>query len=126
MCDAIRMEEYYAVHTLMLNLSDKDESYLDSYNESEQECNSDEDMSLSSLSSSSSSSSLSSSSSSSSTLSSISNVSIADERLQLLLNMMQQQHQCITLNIHDPNIEWGHQRQLNDIYNSECIDNCHM
>ena len=40
--------------------------------------------------------------------------------------MMQQQHQCITLNIHDPNIEWGRQRRLNDISTSECIDNCHM
>ena len=40
--------------------------------------------------------------------------------------MMQQQHQCITSNIHNPNIEWGHQRGLNDISTSECIDNCHM
>ena len=40
--------------------------------------------------------------------------------------MMQQQHQCITLNIHDPNIEWGRQRRLYDISTSECIDNCHM
>ena len=108
MCDAIHMEEDYTVHTMILNSSDEDESYLDSCNESEQECNRDEDMSLSLLSSSSSSSSLSSSSSSSSTLSSISNVSIADK--QLLLHMMQQQHQCITSNIHNPNIEWGHQR----------------
>ena len=78
-CDAIRMEEDYAVHSMILNLSDEDESCLESYNESEQEHNSDEDMSLSSLSLSSSLSSSSSSSSSSSTLSSISNVLIADE-----------------------------------------------
>ena len=76
MCDAIRMEEDYTVHTMILNLSDEDESYFDSYNESEQEHNSDEDMSLSSLSSSLSSSS---SSSSSSTMSSIANALIADE-----------------------------------------------
>ena len=40
--------------------------------------------------------------------------------------MMQQQHQHITSNIHDPNIEWGCQRRLNDISTSECIDNCRM
>ena len=110
MCDAIYMVEDDAVHSMIFNSSDEDESYLDSYNDSEQEHNSDDDMSLSSLSSLSSSSSSSSSSFSSSSLSSISNDSTADEQLQLLIHMMQQQHQCITSNIHDPNIKWGHQR----------------
>ena len=110
MCDAIHMVEDDAVHSMILNSSNEDDSYLDSYNESEQECNCDNDMSLSSLSSSSSSSSLSSSSFSSSSLRSISNDSIADEQLQLLIHIMQQQHQHITSNIHDPNIKWGHQR----------------
>ena len=77
MCDAIRMVEDDTVHSMIINLSDEDESYLDSYNESEQERNSDDNMSLSSLSSPSSSSSSSSFSSSSS--SSISNDSTADE-----------------------------------------------
>ena len=40
--------------------------------------------------------------------------------------MMQHQHQRISVNIHDPNIEWGRQLRLQDISNSECIDNCRM
>ena len=80
MCDAIHMVEDDAVHSMIIDSSDEDESYIDSYNESEQKCNSDNDMSLSSLSSSSSALSLSSSSSfSSSSLSPISNDSTADE-----------------------------------------------
>ena len=51
---------------------------------------------------------------------------MSDEHIEDLLLMMQQQHQRISVNIHDPNIEWGHQLQLNDISNSECIDNCCM
>ena len=110
MCDAICMVEDDAVHSIIIDSSDEDESYIDSHNESDQEFNSNDDVSLSSLSSSSSWSSSSSSSFSSSSSSSISNDSTADEQLQLLLHMMQQQHQCITSNIHDPNIEWGRQR----------------
>ena len=32
---------------------------------------------------------------------------MSDECIEELLLMMQQQHQCISVNIHDPNIEWG-------------------
>ena len=34
---------------------------------------------------------------------------MSDERIEELLLMMQQQHQHILVNIHDPNIEWGRQ-----------------
>ena len=51
---------------------------------------------------------------------------MTDERIEELLLMMQQQHQRISVNRHDPNIEWGRQQQLNDTSNSECIYNCCM
>ena len=36
-------------------------------------------------------------------------LTMSDERIEGLLLMMQQQHQHISVNIHDPNIEWGRQ-----------------
>ena len=51
---------------------------------------------------------------------------MSDQCIEDLRLMMQQQHQRISVNIHDPNIEWGRQLRLNDISNSECIDNCRM
>ena len=51
---------------------------------------------------------------------------MSDERIEGLLLMMQHQHQRILVNIHDPNIQWGRQLRLQDISNSECIDNCRM
>ena len=126
MCDAILLVEDNVVCTMSMNSSDDDDTFFYSYNGTEQEHNNDCDLSLSSPSSSSSSSWSSSSSSSSSSFSSISDDSMSDKRIEELLLMMQQQHQCILINIHDPNIEWGHQLQLNDISNSECIDNCRM
>ena len=36
-------------------------------------------------------------------------MTLSDQRIEDLLLMMQQQHQCILVNIHDPNIEWGRQ-----------------
>ena len=107
MCDAIRLVEDDVVHTMSMNSSDDDDSFLYWSNGSEQDYNNDSDLSLSSLSSSSSSLSSSSSSSSSSSLSSISNDSMSDERIEGLILMMQQQHQCISVNIHNPNIIWG-------------------
>ena len=46
---------------------------------------------------------------------------MTDERIEELLLMMQQQYQRISVNRHDPNIEWGRQQQLNNTSNSECI-----
>ena len=37
MCDAIRRVEDDAVHSMIIDSSDKDESYMDSYNESYQD-----------------------------------------------------------------------------------------
>ena len=122
-CDAICLVEDDVVRTMSMNSSDDDETFLYSYNGSEQEHNNDGDLSLLSCSSSSSSSS---SSSWSTSWSSISTDSMSDKRIEDLLMMMQQQHQRILVNVHDPNIEWGHQLRLNNISNSECIDNCHM
>ena len=48
---------------------------------------------------------------------------MSDECTEGLLLMMQQQHQCISVNIHDRNIKCGRQLRSNDISNSECIDN---
>ena len=107
MCDSICLVEDDIVCTLSMNSSDDHESFLYSYNGSEQEHNDDDDLSLSSLLSSSSSASSSSSSSSSSSWSSISNDSMSDEQKQDLLLMMQQQHQRISSNVPDPNSEWG-------------------
>ena len=110
MCDAIRLVEDDVVHTMSMNSSDDDDTFLYSYNGVEQDHNSDCDLSLSSSSLlSSSSSSSSSTSSSSSSWSSILDDSMSDERIEGLLLMMQHQHQCISVNIHDPNIKWGHQ-----------------
>ena len=51
---------------------------------------------------------------------------MSDECIEGFLLMIQQQHQRILVNIHDPNIEWGRHLRLNDISNSEYIDNCRM
>ena len=114
------------VRTMSMNSSDDDDTFFYLYNGSEQEHNNDCDLSLSLLSSSSSSSLSSSSSSSYSSWSTISTDSMSDERIEGLLLMMQQQHQRISVNIHDPNIEWGRQLRLSNISKSECIDNCRM
>ena len=124
--DAIHLVEDGAVHTMSMISSDDDDSFLYYYNVSEQEHNNHDDLSLSSLSSSPSSSSSSSSSSPSSSWKSISKASMCDEHIEDLLLMMQEQHQRISVNIHDPNIEWGCQLRLNNISNSKCIDNCRM
>ena len=127
MCDAIRLVEDDVVRTMSMNSSDDDDTFLYSYNGTEQDHNSDCGLSLSSSSLlSSSSSSSSSTSSSSSSWSSISDDSMSDEHIEGLLLMMQHQHQRISVNIHDRNIKWGCQLRLHDISNSECIDNCRM
>ena len=127
MCDAIRVVEDNVVRTMSMNSSDDDDTFFYLYNGTEQDHNSDCDLLFSSSSSLSSSSSSSSSTSlSSSSWSSISDDSMSDECIEGLLLMMQHQHQRISINIHDTNIEWGRQLRLHDISNSECIDNCHM
>ena len=109
MCDAICLVEDDIVCTMSMNSSDDGESFMYSYNGIEQEHNNDDDFSLSTFLFSSSSLSSSSSSSSSSSWSSILNDTMSDEQLEDLLLMMQQHYQRISSNIHNPNIEWGHQ-----------------
>ena len=85
-------------------------------------------MSDSSSSSSSSTSSSSSSSSSTSSLSSVGNMDAMEEEDDLLNLVIstQQLNRKINSPFTDPNVQWGKSIQVDDLSESECIENCRM